>query len=874
MLQMYPDYTTGVPLRGHPSPSRPNYRGRGIGSPQNNRGGYDSPRSRGRGRGFGKNPSRDAPLSALLGRPYLQPIVFVRSVHTATLFEHREDDELMKPLVEDVGDAEQEHVPTAERVARVFSGSFPNAIDSADVSDEALEEYDFSEIGRLQAEVDAAVASGSLPSRTPVEDVEEKFTGIWIERPQALVEVPATMHSDMVEESTTITTTTEDAITTTIAAEISVASSPAQEPLFFVDTAPAEVAAADAPSIGAEQSLSNILERHIVPAVADDDDDEVIVYVVPHPRTASGRPRTPSPPRPVPILDTTAVSVLTGQILEPPPFSSISFSAFPTTPASGSGPSPRKALPTAALTPHGRNKSKLKARALGKRADRRTAGFYSAGFGFGARGAVLAEARLRGDDPRKDQRRKGDSDIDWGDSDDEEAEEETGMQVDEDLDAGALVRFAKGLLGNEGGKWVTMDDVEDEKRMREEDEEEDVVRGESGEDTEDSDVDEEELELNAVLDAEEAVMVGESDDEDEEEDSDDDLDVEQSPNSAFQTRLDRLRKASQEQKLAADDSMDQMLWDDEDSDDGDILERTWRDRDEDFAGQIQAILDENGDILSSTSRRGRKALLKAAVHGDFDDDFDFDFDDFAQPAKRGKKKRADIPPELQDIWDLDRAKKSENKKRRQLARLEAAADPLAAHKGGKKGRKAMLAAARLDPTIHVIPNRVIDMTTLVVQIRRFIDNLAGPNSMSLPPTDKATRKNVHEMALAFGLKSVSKGKGTARYTTLTKTTKTGLMIDEKKVARICRRGDARGSGFVHMEERDKGKGRAAGMPRHRDGDEVGKAAPKIGESNIGFKMLASMGWSEGQRIGVSADGLHVPLTAVIKNTKLGLGATR
>jgi hypothetical protein len=52
-----------------------------------------------------------------------------------------------------------------------------------------------------------------------------------------------------------------------------------------------------------------------------------------------------------------------------------------------------------------------------------------------------------------------------------------------------------------------------------------------------------------------------------------------------------------------------------------------------------------------------------------------------------------------------------------------------------------------------------------------------------------------------------------------------------------------------------------------------KAAPKIGEANIGFKMLASMGWSEGDRIGISG-GLVAPLTAVIKNTKLGLGANR
>jgi len=35
-----------------------------------------------------------------------------------------------------------------------------------------------------------------------------------------------------------------------------------------------------------------------------------------------------------------------------------------------------------------------------------------------------------------------------------------------------------------------------------------------------------------------------------------------------------------------------------------------------------------------------------------------------------------------------------------------------------------------------------------------------------------------------------------------------------------------------------------------------------------------MGWSEGDRIGASMKGLEVPLTAIIKTTKLGLGATK
>lgn len=51
-----------------------------------------------------------------------------------------------------------------------------------------------------------------------------------------------------------------------------------------------------------------------------------------------------------------------------------------------------------------------------------------------------------------------------------------------------------------------------------------------------------------------------------------------------------------------------------------------------------------------------------------------------------------------------------------------------------------------------------------------------------------------------------------------------------------------------------------------------QAAPKIGETNVGFRMLAAMGWSEGNQIGLSG-GLDVPLVAKMKKTKLGLGAT-
>jgi hypothetical protein len=186
-----------------------------------------------------------------------------------------------------------------------------------------------------------------------------------------------------------------------------------------------------------------------------------------------------------------------------------------------------------------------------------------------------------------------------------------------------------------------------------------------------------------------------------------------------------------------------------------------------------------------------------------------------------KDKYKDIPAHLQAQWEKDRDQKAEYKRQRALARLALASDPLSQKMGGKKGRKAMLAASKLDPTITVLPNRIIDMTTLVQQIRRFLVDVGGPSTMSLPPTNKETRKNVHEMAVAFGLKSQSKGKGDARYTTLIKTSRSGVDIDERKVAKIVRRGARGGGGEFSGSGGRKGGGTTA--PKHKEGDEVGKA---------------------------------------------------
>lgn len=138
----------------------------------------------------------------------------------------------------------------------------------------------------------------------------------------------------------------------------------------------------------------------------------------------------------------------------------------------------------------------------------------------------------------------------------------------------------------------------------------------------------------------------------------------------------------------------------------------------------------------------------------------------------------------------------------------------------------------LPGTIHVIPNRVIDMNTLVMEIRRFIADI-GRVSMALPPANKETRKKVHDLAEAFGLKSKSKGKGDARYTTLTRTSRTGYAVSERKIGKIVRgaggHGGMFGSSSYGGEKGKKGKGGGAPVrvPRHREGEEVGGVSDEV-----------------------------------------------
>jgi hypothetical protein len=181
----------------------------------------------------------------------------------------------------------------------------------------------------------------------------------------------------------------------------------------------------------------------------------------------------------------------------------------------------------------------------------------------------------------------------------------------------------------------------------------------------------------------------------------------------------------------------------------------------------------------------------------------------------GRKKDKFIPEGLRDQWERDRAKKAERKHLRELERIAAAVDPFRTRKGGKKARKAKLAAASIAS---------VSLEAVVGYMKRFVADTSGARTLPLPPMNPKMRKLVHELAYAFNIESKSKGNGDKRFTTLKKTNLSGVNVDEKKIAQILRKSSTSVPYVTNGGIKGKGKGKGKGVAdrtRPRDGDVVG-----------------------------------------------------
>ncbi len=517
-------------------------------------------------------------------------------------------------------DQEESHVPTADQVSRVFSGAFrpPPPIDNEpnSNSDFELEEIDFNDLSAFQQKVDEEAVSNPTPAKVIEAIVEDRFTGIFVapqeshmhvdeqleiiekettSSPSPSVEASeaevvatervrvdameatydtaiqhitldraTTVHATLTPQTLQPTTEVEvvleiapseqlaEAVELQLPHEKSDASSPttiqlelepstlcissddivldaqvpsmSESPLFFVDLKPSPI------------SLSHITSSAATPLGADDED--IIVYDAPLPRSRASTPHETNRLAFTPVssvikeLEQRQKARAIGSFVTPHKTESIILSPGPST--------TKKTV----LRRRHKLDQRRKKRALGSFADR---------------AADVAEAQLYEQntrDPRDFERRQGDSDVDWGDSDaDEEAEGSNGMEVDPELelDVDTMKRFAQGM----SGEWKSMDDVADEARMQQEDEDE-----EENTSSDDSDDD---MDVTQAIEQDEGDMLGESEED-------------YTPDSSFQARLQALRLGSREKGKG------RAAPDDEDSDKDDSkLNNSWTEEDDDFA---------------------------------------------------------------------------------------------------------------------------------------------------------------------------------------------------------------------------------------------------------------------------------------------------
>ena len=140
---------------------------------------------------------------------------------------------------------------------------------------------------------------------------------------------------------------------------------------------------------------------------------------------------------------------------------------------------------------------------------------------------------------------------------------------------------------------------------------------------------------------------------------------------------------------------------------------------------------------------------------------------------------------------------------------------------------------------------------------------------------------VHEIALRFGLKSKSMGKGDFKQVTISKTSRT-KRFDEAMYAELQERPwqlfipQSKMSREPRGGRRDRRPGGGSGMKNMgtgiMEGEIVGAAAPAIGAGNRGRAMLEKMGWSQGTALGaLNNKGILQPVEHVVKKSKAGLG---
>ncbi|ORY84441.1 hypothetical protein BCR37DRAFT_378465 [Protomyces lactucae-debilis] len=230
-------------------------------------------------------------------------------------------------------------------------------------------------------------------------------------------------------------------------------------------------------------------------------------------------------------------------------------------------------------------------------------------------------------------------------------------------------------------------------------------------------------------------------------------------------------------------------------------------------------------------------------------------------------------------WKADKASKKSRKRDRQQQHAEGLV--------GKRAKRARAAHAA-----NAGHGSLSEYHTIIKHFVSHADYV-GVEQLPLPAMDRSIRRAVHIIAQhGYNLQTKSQGSGKRRYPVLYKTKHSSsaknlpdavfieeVMVQAQKTIGYTSSTKRRDP----MQIKTKGKGKipggggisraaGAGAGKLRDGDIVGVDAPEIALSNRGRAMLEKLGWSHGTGLGVVGNiGISIPLTATVKNTRVGLG---
>lgn len=219
------------------------------------------------------------------------------------------------------------------------------------------------------------------------------------------------------------------------------------------------------------------------------------------------------------------------------------------------------------------------------------------------------------------------------------------------------------------------------------------------------------------------------------------------------------------------------------------------------------------------------------------------------------------------------------------------------NKGQKPGEENII-----DPFVYDGPYTVgeISFRQLNREIKTFINDDVE-DELEMDPMPPLPRKFLHELAHMYGLKSKSSGQGRNRHCVLYKTERSSLPRNVNSVKQLIDRADkavmwmdksvSKGKKFTaasvpaHVKENrippGKGKSRKSGKKSSDSSQEpstkpaagsvVGQHARPIAEDNVGNKLLQKLGWKPGQGLGSASDGIVLPIDAVVRGKRQGIG---